>query len=104
MAELMVQGKELELDSEGFLVDPHAWDHEVAKALAATDGLELTERHFVVIDFMRAEWENTGQPPTLRGITKRSGVPTKELYQLFPKGPAKKAARAAGLGKPQGCI
>lgn len=94
----------VEFDDEGFMVDPNAWTHEIAEVLAAEEGITLTDRHWIVINFARKEFEANGEPPTLRKITKSSGVPTKELYQLFPKGPAKKVARVSGLGKPTGCI
>ncbi len=92
------------LDAEGFLVNPDDWTPEIAEILAQEEGIQLTERHWQVIRFVRDYYKEHGEPPTLRAITKRSGVPTKELYQLFPKGPAKKVARIAGLGKPKGCI
>ena len=96
---------QVELDAEGFMTDPNAWNEEIAAALAEEEGIEdLTDRHWAVINFVRAEYDSSGQPPSLRTITKKSGVPTKELYALFPKGPAKKVSRIAGLGKPKGCI
>ena len=67
-------------------------------------GIELTERHWLVIDYMRNTYLETGQAPTIRSLGKQSGVPVKELYQLFPKGPAKLAAKLAGIPKPHGCI
>ena len=92
-------------DAEGFMTDPSEWTPEIAAVLAKEEGIdELTEAHWTVINFVRAEFDKTGQSPTLRSISKRSGVGTKELYALFPKGPAKKVARVAGLGKPKGCI
>ncbi len=91
-------------DDDGFMTDAGQWTREIAGALAAEEGIELADRHWVVIDFMRKDTEAQGQVPSLRRITKLSGVGTKELYQLFPKGPAKKVARIAGLGKPKGCI
>ena len=92
-------------DAEGFMTDPNEWTREIASALAKEEGIdELTDRHWAVIDFARSDFEKTGTPPTLRRITKQSGVGTKELYELFPKGPAKKVSRLAGLGKPKGCI
>ena len=92
-------------DAEGFMTDPSAWNREIAAVLAAEEGIEaLTDRHWAVIDFVRNDFGATGEPPTLRRITKQSGVATKELYALFPKGPAKKVARISGLGKPKGCI
>ena len=94
----------VEFDEEGFLADPHAWTEEIARAIAEREDLELTDRHWIVINFARAEFETNGEPPTLRRITKSTEVNTKELYALFPKGPAKKAAMVSGLGKPTGCI
>jgi tRNA 2-thiouridine synthesizing protein E len=91
-------------DNEGFMTDPNAWTPEIAEAIATALHITLTERHWLVINFARQEFKATGQPPTLRRITKATPVDTKELYQLFPGGPAKNAARIAGLGKPTGCI
>ena len=92
-------------DAEGFMTDPNEWTPEIAAVLAKEEGIdELSDRHWVVITFVRDEFDKSGQSPTLRAISKRSGVDTKELYALFPKGPAKKVARIAGLGKPKGCI
>lgn len=95
---------DVEFDEEGFMVDPKAWTPEIAEAIASREELELTDRHWVVINFARKEFEENGEAPTLRRITKSADVPTKELYQLFPKGPAKKASMVSGLGKPTGCI
>ena len=94
----------VEFDADGYMVDPHAWTPEIAQAIAAQEGIELTDRHWVVINFVRKEFEANGEPPTLRRITKQTDVGMKEIYQLFPDGPAKRAARIAGLGKPTGCI
>ncbi len=92
------------LDAEGYLTIPDDWNREIAQAFAAELGIELTDRHWQVIDFCRKDFKETGSVPTLRRITKVGGVPTKELYKLFPKGPAKKVAKIAGLSKPTGCI
>lgn len=94
----------VELDADGFLVNPDDWTRDIAIKLAAELGIELTDRHWQVIDFCRKDFKETGSVPTLRRITKVGGVPTKELYKLFPKGPAKKVAKVAGLSKPTGCI
>jgi TusE/DsrC/DsvC family sulfur relay protein len=95
----------ISLDAEGFMTDPNEWNESIAAALAKDEGIEeLTDRHWAVINFVREEYDSSGTPPSLRTITKKSGVPTKEVYALFPKGPAKKVARIAGLGKPKGCI
>ena len=75
------------------------------KSSQRLEGIEaLTERHWLVIEFMRKEFKEKGDAPSIRKLTKESGVDTKELYALFPKGPAKKAAKIAGLPKPKGCI
>ncbi|NOZ26734.1 MAG: TusE/DsrC/DsvC family sulfur relay protein [Chloroflexi bacterium] len=95
----------VQFDAEGFMVNPDDWTPEIAEALAEEEGIApLTDRHWEVINFVRKYYQEKGEPPTLRRITKLSGVSTKELYQLFPGGPAKKVARLAGLGKPKGCI
>lgn len=92
------------LDAEGYLVNPDDWNRDIAQAFAAELGIELTDRHWEVIEFVRKDFKENGSVPTLRRITKVGGVPTKELYKLFPKGPAKKVAKIAGLSKPTGCI
>lgn len=98
-------GTEVGLDGEGFFADPSQWREEMAPAIAAEDGItELTDRHWQVIKFMRHEYEEKGAGPTVRVLGKTSGVSIKELYQLFPGGPARVAARIAGIPKPRGCI
>lgn len=94
----------VERNEEGYLVNPNDWTREIAEAIAAEIGVEMNETAWKAIEFARSEFEKTGQPPTLRAITKKSGIPTKEIYRLFPNGPAGKIAKIAGLGKPTGCI
>ena len=96
--------EDVQFNAEGFMIDPFAWIPELAEAIAEREGLQLTERHWLVINFARQEFEANGAAPTLRSITKNSGVDTREMYSLFPTGPAKLAAKLAGLGKPTGCI
>ncbi len=105
MTTTTVAAHEVELNDEGFFVHPEQWTREMVPELAARDGIdELTEGHWKVVDFMRAEFLDKGTGPTVRVLGKTSGVSVKELYQLFPKGPAKVAARIAGIPKPRGCI
>lgn len=95
----------LELDKDGHLANRDDWSDKVAQEFAYLEGVgELNDRHWTVINYMREEFEEKGDAPSIRKLTKQSGVSTKELYQLFPKGPAKKAAKIAGLPKPKGCI
>ena len=96
---------EISFDAEGFLTDPMLWSEELAREIARDAGIpELTPRHWQVVDFMRRTYLETGQAPSIRSLGKQSGVPIKELYALFPKGPAKLAARIGGIPKPRGCI
>ena len=97
-------GVEVRLDPEGFFEDPSQWTREMAVEMAAADGLALTDKHWQVIEFMRRDFAEKGTGPTVRVLGKASGVSIKELYQLFPTGPAKTAARLAGIPKPKGCI
>jgi dissimilatory sulfite reductase related protein len=105
MAARTINNKTVDFDAEGFMTNYQDWDLEIAKILATEEGIAaLTDRHFVVLNFMRQEFAAKGDGPSIRRLTKESGVPTKELYELFPGGPAKKAARIAGIKKPHGCI
>ena len=98
-------GTPVEVDEHGFFTDPAQWRESMAPAIAAEEGIaELTDGHWQVLKFMRHEFEEKGTGPTVRILGRTSGVSVKELYQLFPKGPAKVAARIAGIPKPHGCI
>jgi tRNA 2-thiouridine synthesizing protein E len=98
-------GKTLELDADGNLANRADWSEGLARELAAQDGIsELTPQHWAVLNFMRTVFEKDGDAPSIRRLTKESGVDTKTLYALFPEGPAKRAAKIAGLPKPKGCI
>ena len=92
-------------NAEGFFLDPAQWTEAMVPSLARQEGITtLTDRHWLVIRFMRREYLENGTGPTVRVLGKASGVSIKELYELFPKGPAKVAARVAGIPKPRGCI
>ena len=96
---------DVEVDNEGFFVDPNVWTEAIAEELAAAIGINhLTEDHWTVIKFAREDFAAKGESPTLRGVSVGSGVPTKALFQLFPKKPAKKIAYVSGLAKPKGCV
>ena len=94
MTTMTLASKDLEVDAEGFLTHADQWDEGVAAAIAREAGVvPLTDRHWLVIKFMRERFLTTGTAPSIRTLGKESGVPIKELYQLFPKGPAKLAAK-----------
>ena len=98
-------GVPVEVNDEGFFVDPNQWTKDIAVELAKADGIdELNDQHWTVLEFMRKEYFEKGTGPTVRVLGKTSGVSVKDLYLLFPKGPAKMAARIAGIPKPKGCI
>ncbi|MDH5468992.1 MAG: TusE/DsrC/DsvC family sulfur relay protein [Gammaproteobacteria bacterium] len=100
---LEVNGKSIETDENGNLTDPAAWNEDVAKALAALDGIELTQEHFDVLNYLRKEFlENNEQPMERvinKGMSKIWGrkVISKDLYALFPHAPSKQGNRIAGL-------
>ena len=105
MTTKMYAGTEVMIGDDGFFTDPDQWRADMAPEIAReSDIAELTDRHWQVITFMRKEYAEKGTGPTVRALGKSSGVSVKELYQLFPKGPAKLAAKIAGIPKPRGCI
>jgi len=100
-----IAGKTVAVNDEGFMTNPGEWSKEIAVDLAKEEGLPaLSDAHWQVIEFCRKDATATGKAPTLRQITNGAGVSTKDLFALFPKGPAKKVARISGLGKPEGCV
>src|SRR5512133_4407298 len=104
MTTTMIANSPVDVDAEGFLTDPSQWDEQIADEIARRNGIpELTDRHWQVVRFMRDRYLTTGTAPSIRSLGKESGVPVKELYQLFPKGPAKLAAKIGGIPKPRGC-
>ena len=95
----------VDVDAEGFMTDFAQWTRDVASAIAKEEGIaELTPAHWKVIEFMQREFKENGQVPSIRRLNKSGVISTKELYELFPGGPAKKAAKIAGMKKPEGCV
>lgn len=99
-----IDGRPIQVDAEGFMTDPAQWDESLGAALAAAIGIELTERHWEVLRFLREDFAAQGETATTRRVQTVGGVPTKEQFALFPKKPAKKMAYVAGLPKPKGCV
>jgi tRNA 2-thiouridine synthesizing protein E len=106
MASIEFNGTSVELNLEGFLVDPSIWNEELALVLAKKEeGLDvLTDQHWSVLRFIRQHWLEHDSAPMVRSICKTAGVPLKLVYELFPSGPAKGACKLAGLPKPDGCV
>ena len=97
--------RDCEVDAEGFLQKPEQWNEAIALEIARDSGIDpLTDKHWQVVRFMRDRFLASGNAPSIRTLGKESGVPIKDLYQLFPKGPAKLAAKIGGIPKPHGCI
>jgi len=100
---LEVNGKSIETDGNGNLTDPAAWDEDVAKALAAEDGIELTQEHIDVLNYLRTEYLENNEQPMERAINKGMSkiwgrkISSKDLYTLFPGAPSKQGNKIAGL-------
>jgi len=95
----------IEVDEKGFVVHPETWTEDMVPELARREGIDpVTDQHWQVIRFVRSQYLEKGTGPTIRVLGKTSGVSIKELYQLFPTGPGKVAARVAGIPMPRGCI
>lgn len=105
MATKLIAGKTVQINEEGFMTNPAEWDNAIAEAVAGEEGIPvLSPAHWKVIEFCRTDGLASGKAPTLRRITSQTGLTTKDMFALFPKGPAKKVARISGLGKPEGCV
>jgi TusE/DsrC/DsvC family sulfur relay protein len=105
MAAKTIAGKTVQVNDEGFMTNPSEWTKEIAVELAKEEGIaDLNASHWAIIEFCRKTAGSGGSAPTLRAITSGAGVSTKDLFALFPKGPAKKVAKISGLGKPEGCV
>ncbi|MDF9407700.1 TusE/DsrC/DsvC family sulfur relay protein [Pelotomaculum isophthalicicum JI] len=105
MSVLELNGVMVEIDEDGFLLDPASWSEDIARSLAASEGIdELNEEHWRVIAFLRNYYELNEVAPNLSTLCKEAGCTLKRIYQLFPAGPAKGACKLAGLPKPRGCI
>ena len=104
MAVATIANHEVQIDDEGFMTNYDEWDEEVGAALAAQIGIEMTDDHWRVVKFLREDFKDQGETATIRRVSTVGGVPTKELFMLFPKKPAKKMSYIAGLPKPKGCV
>ncbi len=99
-----IDSRPVHVNEEGFLTEPDEWDESLGEALATLIGIDLTEAHWRAIRFLREDFARQGETPTLRRVSVTGGIPTKELFGLFPRKPARKMAYVAGLPKPHGCV
>lgn len=104
MATRVIGGVSIDVDADGHLVDHAQWNRDVAIELAQELGIALTDAHWAILDFIDKDFREKGVVPGIRRINKVGGIPTKDLYTLFPDGPIKKAAKIAGYPKPTSCV
>lgn len=103
MAEITINGKSIAINDEGYLLDMNQWDKDIAAELAKEEEIELTDKHYEVLEFLR-EKESAGEQLTIRKVGKSGIVDIKQFYQLFPGGPLKKSSLIAGISKPSSCV
>lgn len=103
MEHVLIAGKDVQLNEEGYFTDPAQWTEEIAKAMAEEEGLELSEKHFEVLHYLRKTYAQ-GEPLTIRKVGKSGIVDIKQFYALFPGGPLKVSSKLAGIPKPVSCI
>lgn len=103
MKQIEVAGSTIELTDEGFLSNPSEWNKDVAITLAKEEGIELTDKHFEVFEYLRDQ-HAAGTVLTIRRVGKSGIVDIKGLYDLFPGGPLKKSSKLAGIPKPTSCV
>ena len=99
-----LNGKTVQVNEEGFLTEFDDWDEDLARVLAELLGIQLTDAHWKVIRFLRADFATQGETATTRRVQTVGGIGVKEQFALFPKKPGKKMAYVAGLPKPHGCV
>ena len=98
-----IAGAEVNVSEDGYLEDMNQWNEDIAKEIATEIGIELTDKHFEVINYLREKTE-AQEALTIRRVGKSGIVTIKELYKLFPKGPLKFSSKIAGIPKPTSCI
>jgi tRNA 2-thiouridine synthesizing protein E len=104
MSDKSINGQTISVNEEGYMTDHAQWNREIAAALAEEEGISLGDGHWKIIDFIAKDFAEKGVVPGMRRMNKIGGIPTKELYALFPDGPIKKAAKIAGYPKPASCV
>lgn len=103
MAQKTIAGVVLDVTDEGYLNDPSQWNTEIAKEIAKEEGIELSDTHYKVLEYLRERFK-AGEALTIRGVGKSGIVDIKGFYTLFPGAPMKKAAKIAGIPKPASCV
>lgn len=100
-----IDGQNIALDKDGFMIDPALWNDQVAAVIAGEEGIaQMSDKHWGIVNFIRTYWKEHDLAPPVRLICKELGVSVRDLYKLFTSGPARGACRIAGLPKPDGCV
>lgn len=103
MAEKVIAGTTLQVNDEGYLLDPKQWTKEIAIEIAKELNISLTDKHWAVLEFLRQK-QAAGESLTIRRVGTSGIVDIKEFYQLFPAGPLKYSSKIAGIPKPMSCV
>lgn len=103
MAQKTYAGVTVEVNDEGYFTDPSQWTKEIAVDVAKQEGVELTDKHYEMLEYLRNKF-NSGDQLTIRGINKSGIVDVKTFYQMFPGAPLKKSTKIAGIPKPTSCV
>jgi tRNA 2-thiouridine synthesizing protein E len=103
MAQKTYAGVSVEVNDEGYFTNPSQWTKEIAAAIAKEEGVELTDKHYEMLEYLRNKF-NSGEQLTIRGINKSGIVDVKTFYQMFPGAPLKKSTKIAGIPKPTSCV
>ena len=104
MPQKQIDGVVIDVTDEGYMTNHAQWNRDIAAALAQELGITLTDAHWRILDFISKDFKEKGVVPGMRRMNKVGGIPTKDLYALFPDGPIKKAAKIAGYPKPTSCV
>ena len=103
MAQKTISKYTVEVNEEGYLLQPDQWNKEIAEAIAADLNISLTDKHYEVINYLREQYA-AGTPLTIRKVGQSGITDIKGLYTLFPKGPLKFSSKIAGIPKPVSCV
>ena len=101
--ETTIAGQQVDMNDQGYMTDLNQWNRDVANSIAAEEGIDLTDDHWPVLEYLQDQYRNE-VPLTIRKVGKSGVVDIKGFYALFPGGPLKKASRIAGIPKPASCI
>jgi tRNA 2-thiouridine synthesizing protein E len=102
---MLAGNRDIQLDKDGFMVEPALWNEEIAKAIASDEGIEqMSEDHWKVANYIRQYWQKNDIAPAVRLICTELNLNVRQIYKLYTSGPARGACRVAGLPKPDGCV